>query len=90
MLIGGVKDVLLEQGQTGGDEGSQGGDDQHFGTEKDPLKTNSSDACLMVTRGSELGWFITHPATKNDTFFDFLYKYHFQKCPNPIPVLSSP
>lgn len=25
MLIGGVKDVLLEQGQTGGDEGSWGG-----------------------------------------------------------------
>ena len=25
MLIGGVKDILLEQGQAGGDEASQGG-----------------------------------------------------------------
>lgn len=40
MLIGGVKDVLLEQGQTGGGEGSRGGSDVHFGTEEAQLQTN--------------------------------------------------
>ena len=43
MLIGGVKDVLLEQGQTGGDTGSKGGRRRRLQHRDDTMKTKSTD-----------------------------------------------
>lgn len=52
MLIGGVKDFLLEQGQTGGDGGCGEETMQIFGTEK-----GSTNAHLVFTGG--------HPAANS-------------------------
>lgn len=55
MLIGGVKDVLLEQGQTGGDGGSQGGRRCTFRHRKGSTENKFHRSRLVVTRRSELG-----------------------------------